>query len=121
MCRHHAKAGLSGHGIVPEGKVYDGGSRGVSHVAQGIPQAARYADDWGEPVAHCLVYNIARDTVLVFVGAEEMGDSWVTSEFGRDVRMLAINLMIDSRASQAHQLKMVRVPVKSLSSEPSAK
>ncbi len=103
-----------GRRLVLEAKVYDGDNRDVQHVKTGIPQSARYADDWGEPVGYCLIYNVARDTLLEIPGAPQLDHLWLVSSLGREIRVVALNLGIVQPSSQSIALNTVAVDLKGI-------
>jgi len=81
----------SGRKLVLEVKVCDGvvSSDGI---AQGIKQAKLYADDWGEPVGYCLVYNIATSVTLEIAGPQWDGEFYTVNLGSKQVRLIIINL-----------------------------
>lgn len=96
-----------GRRLVVEAKVYDGKDRDKSWVKSGIKQAASYADEWSEPHAYLLVYNVTANTVLKLAGAKQEDNLWAIQSLGKEVRMIGINLGIElppSKASQLHEV-----------------
>lgn len=55
-----------------EVKVYDGDGRGTKHVAQGLWQAQRYAQDYGVPFGYLVVFNVS--THLISFDANRASD-----------------------------------------------
>jgi len=96
-----------GHLLIVEAKVFDNQNRDVSHIKAGIGQAASYAEEWAEPRAYLLVYNVASNTHLVFSGASCDTNIWITSSVGREVRIVDVNLNNNLLASKASQLSRV--------------
>ena len=103
-----------GRRLVVEGKVFDGSNRDVSHIKAGVPQAAKYAKDWGEPIGYLLIYNVLRDSVVGFSGAREIGGCWSMQALGVEVRAVVLNLDLRLRASESAKLKPINVDVTSL-------
>jgi hypothetical protein len=81
----------NGRRLVLEVKVFDD-SRKPSHLAQGIHQAKSYADDWAEPSAYCLIYNIAPGVTLDVIGAQRHGEFHTITLAGKDIHLLILNL-----------------------------
>lgn len=98
-----------GQRLVLEAKVYDGKNRDRDYVKSGIPQAATYANNWGEPLAYLLVYNIASESVVEFTGAKQAENVWSIISLGREVRMLVLNLAVHQSASNAKKLTTVPI------------
>lgn len=98
-----------GRRLIVEAKVYDGVDRDQSHVKGGVPQTASYATEWAEPRAYLLVYNVAPNTIVEFVGAAEGEYFWAAKSLGREIRIFSVNLNIRLPASQASQLSRVRI------------
>ena len=98
---------VNGRRLVVEAKVYDGEDRNGTWVKSGIMQAASYANEWSEPYAYLLVYNIRENTLLEFSGASQKDALWVTQALGKEVRIAAINLTDRQPASKASQTRQI--------------
>ncbi len=93
-----------GRRLVVEAKVYDGVRRKESWVKGGISQAAQYANDWGEPRAYLLVYNVVDNVVLNFRGAQQEDKFWVANSLNREVKIVSIDLGNMPPASQSDRI-----------------
>ena len=103
-----------GRRLVVEAKVFDGKNRDCHHVQSGVPQAARYAKDWGESIGYLLVYNVAKDSVLEFSGSSEIGGLWSIPALGVEVRGVVLNLDLRLRASDSRRLQSISVNIADL-------
>jgi len=98
--------------LIVEAKVYDGKNRDRNWIKDGITQAASYADDWSEPYAYLLVYNVAVNTMVNFVGVRQEGNIWIMQSLGKEVRIICVNLANELPPSKASQLQDVQINVR---------
>ena len=98
-----------GRRLVVEAKVHDGKGRKEDWVTSGITQAASYAQQWGEPHAYLLVYNICENSLLKFSGARQEYNLWAISALGKEIRIVDININNKLPASQAKQLQEINI------------
>jgi hypothetical protein len=79
-----------GRRLVLEVKVLE--PKSPSEIVHGIRQAKHYADEWGEPVGYCVVYNLTPGITLELVDAERDGE-FNRMDFGsRLVNVLIVDL-----------------------------
>lgn len=98
-----------GRRLIVEAKVHDGTGRKEDWVENGITQAASYAQQWGEPHAYLLVYNICENSLLKFSGARQEYNLWAISTSGKEIRIVDININNKLPASQAKQLQEINI------------
>ena len=97
-------------GLVPiEVKVFDDATRTKSHVSEGIHQAADYARMFNQPTAYYFVYNIAKDTALVFGGSTLGANSTSVGIDEVNVICVVANLNRTLPSSRASELKRVTI------------
>jgi len=97
------------HRLIVETKVHDGKSRNEKSVEDGVPQAAYYATDWGEPYVYLLVYNVAKNTKLIFKPSTPRGGTFVFTCRGVQVRAISVDLENDLSPSRASKLNEVSI------------
>jgi hypothetical protein len=90
--------------LIVEAKVYDGATRDKAWLRKGIAQASSYAEDWGEPCAYLLAYNVVENSTLDFSNATNKDYFWSMSSYSREVRILVVNLNNTKPSGQASQL-----------------
>lgn len=103
-----------GHKLVLEVKAYDGAGSSAA-VSEGIKQAKCYADEWGEPVGYCLVYNVATRATLEIAGAQWDGEFYTINLGSKQVRLIIINLSgLTTTTLVSGKIRRARVDVSKL-------
>lgn len=104
----------SGRKLVLEVKVYDGGGSSTD-ISRGIKQAMSYADELGEPVGYCLVYNVAPRATLEIANAQQDGEFYIVNLGNKQVRLIMINLSgLITSASARGKIRRAKVDVSKL-------
>lgn len=98
-----------GRRLILEAKVFDGTYRNIKHVRDGINQAMRYANEWSEPYAYLLIYNIAENKQIRFDGISIENDLYTVSISDKRIRIVNLDLDIKLSASKAAQIKQVKI------------
>ncbi len=95
--------------LVCEAKVFDSKGRTQADVTSGISQAAQYSDQWGEPRAYVLVYNIAQNTQLNLRGVQRIGDLWSGQLRGRSIYVAGLDLAVSVPATKASAIRTINI------------
>lgn len=92
-----------------EVKLFDGESYGVSHLAKGLGQALRYAEDYGHRDAYLVVFNLTDRTIEI--SSDEPGSGWPPrfNVEGRTVFVVVVQAAPRPKASAAGKAKVTRV------------
>ena len=95
--------------LVCEAKVFDGKNRSKASVTSGVSQTAEYCDQWGEPKAYMLVYNIAENTHLSFPGLQRIGALWIGRLRERSIFVASLDLNVSVSATKAATIQTVDI------------